>query len=482
MVQGSGHNMTDQAISSHAVPGDSSYDVAIIGAGVVGCAAFREFVLAGARCMLIERDRDIINGASKGNSAILHTGFDAVPGSIEASCMRDGYRQYLAIRERLNLPLLSTGAIVIAWTPEEAARLPEIVARAHANGVTEVRPLTAEEVRVREPLVAPDLHGGVLVPGESVIDPWSAPLAYVLQGLANGGHVLRGVEVTGGTHTGVGWLLHTDAGPVRAGVVVNCAGNYGDLVEAIARPSPFRIRPRKGQFVVFDKPAYRLTNSILLPVPTERTKGVVVTRTAFGNLLVGPTAEDQDERRAATVEQATLEQLVAQGSRILPDLACETVTAVFAGLRPATEFKDYQIEALSERRWITVGGIRSTGLTAALGIARHARALYEARFGALHLLNDPVWPTVPNLAEERPRPYAQPGRTEIVCHCELVTRAEIEAALAGPIPAATLGGLKRRTRCMLGRCQGFYCTRRVLELMAGRIDPGGAMPACKDAA
>ena len=162
--------------------------------------------------------------------------------------------------------------------------------------------------------------------------------------------------------------------------------------------------------------------SIILPVPTARTKGVVITRTAYGNLLVGPTAEDQEDRRLATVERETLQGLMAAGERMLPGLAGMEVTTAYAGLRPATQFKDYQIEAVAERRWITVGGIRSTGLTGALGIARHVRGLYEAQFGALSPLNDPVWPEVPNLTEELARPYAQPGRSEIICHCELVTR------------------------------------------------------------
>ncbi len=452
-----------------------SYDVAVIGAGVVGCAVFRAFVLAGARTVLIERDADILNGASKGNSAILHTAFDAVPGSLEAACMREGYRQYHALHARLNLPLVRTGAIVAAWTEQELAALPGIMERAHANGVTDVAQLDPAAVLAREPRLAPDVRGGVWVPGESIIDPWSAPLAYVQQGLANGGAVWRGAAVTGGALGHDGWTLHTAARPLRASVVVNCAGNYGDLVEAIARPSPFAIRPRKGQFVVFDKSARSLARTIILPVPSERTKGVVVTPTVFGNLLVGPTAEDQEERSVATVEQATLETLMVTGQRLLPGLSAHPVTAVYAGLRPATQFKDYQIEALPDRRWITAAGIRSTGLTGALGIAGHLVRLHEATFGPLSAIADPVWTPVPNLAEDLPRPWSQPARSEIVCHCELVTRAEIEAALSGPLPAATLGGLKRRTRCMMGRCQGFYCTRRVMEIAAGRI-PGLVVP------
>jgi glycerol-3-phosphate dehydrogenase len=450
-------------------PDAGRYDVAIIGGGVVGCAVFREFTLAGARAILVERDADLLNGASKANSAILHTGFDAVPGSLELACMRDGYQRYLACRERLNLPLAQTGALVVAWTAEQLAALPAIVARAHTNGVTDVRLLDRAAVLQQEPALAPSLLGGVWVPGESVIDPWSAPLAYATQALANGGQLLRGTTVLGGTLVGDTWVLDTSEGPVRAGVVVNCAGNHADLVEAIARPSPFHIRPRKGQFVVFDKSAHALVRAIILPVPDERTKGVVVTRTAFGNLLVGPTAEDQEDRVTATVEEATLQALIARGRQMLPGLADHQVTAVYAGLRPATEFKDYQIEALSDRRWITASGIRSTGLTGSLGIAAHVTRLYGEHFGPLQPQNDPVWTPMPNLAEDRPRPYAMPGRTEIICHCELVTRTEIEAALEGPLAAGTVGGLKRRTRCMMGRCQGFYCSRRVMELAAGRI-------------
>jgi glycerol-3-phosphate dehydrogenase len=445
------------------------FDVAVIGAGVVGCAIFREFVLAGARTIILERDSDFLNGASKGNSGLLHTGFDTQPGTLEAKCVKAGYRKYCELHGRLNLPLRKTGAVVIAWTEGEVAKLPAIVEQARANGV-DVRLLSAAELRAEAPDLNESAQAGVLVPGESVIDPWSAPLAYLLQGIANGGEILRNAEVSGGSRSDSRWSLSlADKRIINASVVINCAGNYGDLVEAIARPSPFHIRPRKGQFVVFDKTALGLAPRILLPVPSARTKGVVVGQSAFGNLIVGPTAEDQDERRIATVEEATLAALVAEGSRIVPALARHAITAVYAGLRPATQFKDYQIEALPRERWITVGGIRSTGLTACLGIAEHLRGLYEDHFGALGSREAAVWTPAPNLAEDLPRPYQQNGRSTIVCHCELVTEGEIEAAFGGPLPVSTLGGLRRRTRCMMGRCQGFYCTRRISELAAGRI-------------
>ncbi len=443
-------------------------DVAIIGAGVVGCAVFREFAIAGARCAMIERDADILAGASKGNSAILHTGFDATPGTLEARCIADGYRRYREIHAQLNLPVLDTGAVVVAWTPDEEAALPAILARARENGIGDAFLMSAAELRAREPGLAKGARSAVFVPGEAIIDPWSAPLAYALQGLAHGGTIHRKTAVTGGMRTPEGWSLETSAGTLLARVVANCAGNFGDRIEAIARPSPFRIRPRKGQFVVFDKSASALARTIILPVPTERTKGVVVCRTIFGNLIVGPTAEDQDEREAATVDQAALRALIDKGQRIVPALADHPVTAVYAGLRPATEFKDYQIEAVPAQNWITVGGIRSTGLTGSLGIAAHVRRLYEEHFGALRPPATIAWTPVRNLAEHRPRAYMERDRSPIVCHCEMVTEGEIAAAFDGPLPAASVGGLRRRTRCMMGRCQGFYCTRRIMEIAAGR--------------
>jgi glycerol-3-phosphate dehydrogenase len=443
--------------------------VVIIGGGVVGCAIFRRLAMAGRKPVLLEAGRDILSGASKGNSALLHTGFDAPHGSLELSCMQQGYREYLAIREKLNLPLVKSGAIVVAWNDEELAKLDGIVAKAHDNSVTDVTRIDREQLRRMEPLLSPKALGGVHVPGEHIIDPWSAPLAYIHQGLAHGGVVLRDCRVESGHFDGI-WHLATNQGEVTADCVINAAGNQGDIVEAINRPAPFKITPRKGQFVVFDKPAARLLKAIILPVPTERTKGIVICRTAFGNVLVGPTAEDQEDRVHAAVDQAALRQLVTRGSEMLPGLANVDVSAVYAGLRPATEFKDYQITAQPDRRWITVAGIRSTGLTGALGIAQHVAGLYAASFGRLDEA-EPIWTPVPNLAEENPRPYQSPLGAEIVCHCEWVTKGEIETALDGRFPAGDVGGLKRRTRAMMGRCQGFYCSAHVMAIAEGKLTP-----------
>jgi glycerol-3-phosphate dehydrogenase len=449
---------------------ERAFDIAVIGGGVVGLAILRRFALAGLGCVLLERGADILSGASKGNSALLHTGFDAPPRSLELACMQAGYAEYLAIRERLNLPLIESSALVVAWSEEERAKLPGIVAKAHGNGVHDVRPVAQDELRRREPRLAPGALEAVLVPGEHIVDAWSAPLAYAHQALAHGAEIRRRAEVADGALAGGLWRLSTPQGLVTARVVVNAAGTFGDIVEAIARPSPFVIKPRRGQFVVFDKPAAALLRAIVLPVPTLRTKGVVLFRTAFGNLAIGPTAEDVSEREVAACDTATLERLKARALEMLPALAGIGVNAIYAGLRPASERQDYVIEALAERQWITVGGIRSTGLTASLGIAALVERLYAEHFGRLPVSPEPRWTPVPNLAEERPRPWQAGG--EILCHCERVTRAEVVAALRGPLPAGDLGGLKRRTRAMMGRCQGFNCGAQVEALLREAQDGG----------
>lgn len=444
-------------------------DILIIGAGVVGCAAARRFALEGARVVLVEKGADILSGASKANSAILHTGFDAPTGSLELQCMQAGYAEYLDIRDRFNLPLLETGAMVVAWNETEQAALDGIAEQAVANGVTNVKRLGPAEIRALEPHLSPAALDAVQVPGEHVIDPWSPFLAYMMQAKALGAGFHFQTEVTGGHFDGEWWTVETTKGPHRARAIINCAGLFGDHVEErLLGEAHFSIHPRKGQFVVFDKSATALLNTIILPVPNERTKGVVLCRTAFGNLLVGPTAEEQDDRNRATTQEATLKALLEKAAELVPALKGMPVTATYAGLRPASDKKHYRIRVEAERNWITLGGIRSTGLTASLGIAAHAVELYRQLRAHGEKPLDPVRDvppvTVPNLAEHRPRDWASPGHGGIVCHCELVTRREIEQALNSPLPPGDYGGLRRRTRCGMGRCQGFNCQARVATL------------------
>ena len=448
-------------------------DIAVIGGGIVGCAVARRMTLEGASVILIEKSTDILAGASKGNSAILHTGFDAPNDSLEHECIQNGYQEYLDIHQSMNLPLLKTGALLVAWTPEEEQQFPKIIKKAKHNGVDDLRLLSAKELHKLESNLAKTALAAIEVPREFVIDPWSAPFAYLSQAVANGCQTAFNTEISHGEFDGEQWALHTTKGDIKARHIVNSAGLYGDILDKnLLGDSEFVIKPRKGEFVVFDKAAHALVKNIILPIPTEITKGVVIFPTIFGNLAVGPTAEEQEGRSDASVDKANLQMLHQLAIEKIPALKNIPVTATYAGIRPASEQKEYRVRHLTEKNWITLGGIRSTGLTAALGIAQHVQKLFAQQNYQYKKLATPIVPTVANLAEHLPRDWQTPGYEEIVCHCELTTKREIDAAMEGPLAAGSLGGLKRRTRVTMGRCQGFYCSARLSELTEGKfIEP-----------
>ncbi len=455
----------------------SNYDVIIVGAGIVGCAMARRFTLEGASVLVLEKSTDILDGASKGNSAILHTGFDAPPNSVEHGCIVEGYQEYIQIRAKLNLPLLETGALVTAWTHAEENLLEGILAKAQLNGVVDAKLLSAKQTLLLEPELSSQVKAAIHVPREFVIDPWTAPTVYMLQAIKNGAKLLRNAEVKSGEFNGDYWLLKTTRGSVKCSTVINCAGLYGDKLDALLlNKTSFEIRPRKGQFLVYDKAASRLIKSIILPVPNDITKGVVVCRTAFGNVLVGPTAEEQQSRDDASVTRDALNALKAKGIEIIPALANLPITATYAGIRPATQFKDYCIERFDDKNYISVGGIRSTGLTGALGIAQYVFKMYSSASKKHQPLGSPLYPSVIPIAESEKRDWKQKGNEGIVCHCEWVTQREIKKALTGVMPAGSLEGLKRRTRVTMGRCQGFYCSAQLSQLTEGYFKEPIAKP------
>ncbi|MFT5707211.1 MAG: glycerol-3-phosphate dehydrogenase [Oceanospirillaceae bacterium] len=443
------------------------YDVIVIGAGVVGCAMTRRFALQGAKVLLVEKSADILEGASKGNSAILHTGFDEVANSIEHQCVTTGYQEFLEIREQLNLPLLRTGAMVVAWNNEQAATLDGLMQKSINNGVTDIERLSTKQIAAKEPNLASSYTGALFVSGEHVIDPWTTPYSYLLQAIEHGACISRNTDLLSGAFEGNHWQLITSKGTFSANTVINCGGLYGDSIDAaLIKKSPFEIKPRKGQFLVYDKAASKFLKTIILPVPTKVTKGVVVCRTIFGNLLVGPTAEEQQSRDDSCVDRVSLNKLRIKGEEILPALANIPITATYAGIRPATQFQDYCIQPFAAQNYISVGGIRSTGLSGALGIAKYVFELYSDMGNKHEAAEHYIWPKVNQIAEAGIRDWQKADNGGIICHCELVTRREIEQALTGPLAAASLNALKRRTRVTMGRCQGFYCTANLSEMTA----------------
>ena len=264
----------------------------------------------------------------------------------------------------------------MAWSEDDLARLPELVRRSQLAGVTGVKLVTSEELLKSEPHLNSGALGAVQVPGESIVEPWLIPATLAHTAVSAGAAVVTGCDVQAAQRRSDHWALVTSTGLVEAKVVINCAGLFGDVVESIHQQTPtFSIKPRKGQYAVFSQSSASLLNSIIFPVPTEKTKGVLLFPTVYGNIVVGPTAEDQSDRLKAEISPAVIDNLTGRAMFILPSLKEHAVVGTYAGLRPATEHKDYCIQAHKDS-WITVGGIRSTGLSACLGIAKYVAGLY----------------------------------------------------------------------------------------------------------
>jgi glycerol-3-phosphate dehydrogenase len=453
------------------LPG-TPYDVTVVGAGVVGSAVARALARhPKLRVALVEAQDDVGQGTSKANTAILHTGFDAVPGSLEARLVREGSRELAAYAAESGIPVEGVGALLVAWDDEQLAALPRLAAKAEANDHRDARLLDAAEVYEREPHLGPGALGALHIPGESVVCPWTTNLAYATQAVRNGVHLHLDCRVEQATRQDGVHVLATTRGPLRTRWLINAAGLHADTLDRLLGHDDFTVTPRRGQLIVFDRFARALVRHILLPVPTALGKGVLVAPTVHGNVLLGPTAEDLDDKRATESTADALAALRDKGRRILPALLEEEVTAVYAGLRAATEHDDYRIAAHPGQDYVTVGGIRSTGLTASLAIAAHVLDL--AREAGLDPgpERDLAPVRMPDLGERAPRPCERPELVAedpsygtLVCHCERVSLGEIRDALAGTIPPAGLDGLRRRTRARAGRCQGFHCGAAVRAL------------------
>ena len=450
-------------------------DVVIVGAGVVGAAIARELTRYLLDVPLLEAGPDVGAGTSKANTALLHTGFDAKPGTLEARLVVRGYQLLYEYAPSVGIPVERTGALLVAWDERQLAEFPGIAERSRANGYGAIRELGADELYRREPRLGPGARGALEVPDEGLICPFTTPLAFATEAVLAGCELRRGAPVTGVERlAGGGFRVQTGVGVLTTRRLVNAAGLRSDEVDRMLGGERFTVTPRRGELIVFDKLSRPLVRHIVLAVPTQVSKGVLVAPTVFGNVMVGPTAEDVERKDDTSSTAAGLDYLRREAGRIVPALVDHEVTAVYVGLRAATEHADFQIRF--EDGYACVGGIRSTGLSASLAIAEHVRDGLDLE---LEPRAEPPSVRMPNLGEAFPRAYQRadliaedPDYGRVVCFCERVTRGEIRDAFASPVPPVDLDGLRRRTRAHMGRCQGFYCGARLAAALAEREAAG----------
>lgn len=454
----------------------TTYDITIIGAGAVGCAIARELSRYDLKIALVESNSDVGMGTSKASTAIWHTGYDAKPGSLEAKLLRRSYALMKDYLPEANIAHEILGGLLIAWNQEQFDTLPKLLKQAHDNGEMDVRIVSAEEIHQREPHINKGALGGLYVPGEGILCTFSVPLAMAYQAVENGVELFLNHPVQEIERDEDIWVID---GKIRTKYIVNAAGLFSDEINTMFGKTSFKVTPRRGELIVYDKMARPLVNHVLLPVPTSITKGVLISPTVYGNILLGPTAEDLPDKTATETTADGLKFLLEKGKQILPQLLDEEVTATYSGLRAATEHSDYQIEMDASLRYLCLGGIRSTGISGAMGIAEYGVELL--RDAGLELKLKPEFKTVklPTIGQAFTRPHqdaemvaANPAYAEMVCHCERVSRGELMDAMSAPIPATTVDALRRRTRASQGRCQGFNCHAALNSILTAKTAKG----------
>lgn len=456
------------------------YDIAVIGAGVIGAAIAAELSRHDVRVVWFEAAHDVAEGASKANSAIACTGYDMPAGNLESQLIRESNPDWENLCRALDVPFRRIGALSLAFDDDDAQSLQQLAAQAADIGV-DAELLSGAALRREAKTAAPTAVQALHVPAEAIIDPIRLTIGLAKLAVVNGVDLRRSTPVTGFWHHESGEISHvvTPGGAVSVGAVVNAAGVNADHITDAADAEPFTMWPRKGQFLLLDRAVGHLVPKIMSTAPTPHTRGIYAVPTTNRTVLVGPTAVDGLDRADKTTDADTLDSVWARAQRLLPDISRRYVTKAFSGLRPASD-TTYRLEvSLKVPNLVHANGIRSTGVSSAPAVARYVADLVDRNI--IELTPRPGVKTaidaLPRLAESTTdaaaidfatRPSAAPDEHPmVVCACEHVTAAEIAAECRGPVPATSLDGIRKRTRAMAGRCQGAYCSVGVSFILSG---------------
>ncbi len=455
------------------------YDLIVIGAGVVGSLIARALSRYALRILLMDKAGDVGDGTTKANTAIVHAGYDAKPGSLKARLNVAGNALFDALCAELSVDLERCGSYVVATSDQELATLQELHRRGLANGVSGLSILSGEEMRRREPSLTDKTVGALYAASGGIVDPFGLCVAAAESAVLNGVELALDTEALdfsreGSRITGV----ITNRGEYRSRWVIVAAGLWADdLLHKLGIYPSFHITPRKGEYLVLDRVAAALVHTALFPCPTPISKGIMVTRTIHGNVMLGPNAVDIGSKDDLTTTASGLNEVLAGALRLVPSLDSRTIIRNYAGLRATGSTGDFLIEVPPETSGLLVlAGIESPGLTASPAIAAYVVELLREAGLALKERPDynPIRVGRPRFSrlsrqEQEALIARDPRYGNVICRCETVTEGEIVAACHAPIPACTYDALKRRTRVGTGRCQGAFDTPLMISIMAREL-------------
>ena len=449
-------------------------DVLIVGAGVMGCALARVLSRYQVRVTVAERADDVAEGASKANSGIVHAGFDAKPGTDKARLNVLGARMYPALCRELSVPFRNNGALVVAFSEEDRATLEKLLAQGEKNGVPGLRIVEREELLAMEPNLNPAAVAALLAPTSGIVSPYELVYAMADHAALNGAEFLFGREVTGLERTAEGWLAHTAEGDIACRAVANCAGIGSAALHNQVCVEQVTLIPRRGEYHVLDHPAEPVFTRTIFQCPTAMGKGVLVTPTVHGNVLLGPTAEDIPDGLDVATTAAGLADALGKARLTWPGVSTRTEITNFSGIRAHEVKGDFVTGETAPGCWEAVG-FESPGLTSAPALAEElgsgiAGALGLARKETVLPLPEREKPFNEMTDEERAEAVKRNSlHGQLICRCEVVTEAEIRAAIRRPVGARSVDGVKRRCRAGMGRCQGGFCAPRVVEILAEEL-------------
>jgi glycerol-3-phosphate dehydrogenase len=431
---------------------------------------------------LLEKEADIAEGASSANSGIIHAGYDAEPGSLKARFNTAGNAMMDRLSDELGIPFKRLGSLVLAFSPEDMVKIAALYERGLRNGVGGMEVLSGEQVRQMEPEIATEVVGALYASSAGITCPYEMTAAAVENAVDNGvelrlGYEVKGIRCAHPDSSGYRFIIETRQGDIFSRFVVNAAGIYSDSIAAMVGDFSFSIKPRKGEYLLLDKNQGSLVSRVIFQAPSELGKGVLVSQTVDGNLLLGPNAVDVDDKEDRTTSTEGLKAVVKGAVRSVPRADIRNVITSFAGLRAVPSTGDFIIsESYAQPGFFNAAGIESPGLTSAPAIGVYMAEVMSAAGLKLRERDGfkprraPVKRFVDMDEDEINRLLAMDrsyGR--IICRCEKVTEGEIVAAIRRPAGARSLDGIKRRTRAGMGRCQGGFCTPRVVEILSREI-------------
>lgn len=449
------------------------YDVIIIGAGIVGTSLARELTRYRTRVLVLEKEADVSMGATKANSAIVHGGYAEKYSTLKGKLCYQGRVQFKKLDEELNFGFRETGAMVV--TMEDNREILEmLLENGRMNGLTDLRILEADEIRTMEPALNPDVKHALYCEGAGVCSPYGMCIAMAENAVRNGAVLELSNEVTAIDKEGETFLVRTDKAEYRSRFVVNAAGVYSDRVSKMAGAGGFKILPRSGEYLLFARGTGDPIHSVIFQLPTKFGKGVLLTSTYYGNLLIGPDARDEEEKDNTSTHLERVAEILRQSRALYDGIKPMQFIRSFTGIRARSSTEDFIIGETIVDGFVDAAGIQSPGLTASPAIAQMLVGILREA-GLDTLPNEGFNPYRKPVAVKRPlrplkeiqhlidMPEGNPER--IVCRCEQVTEREIVDALHREVPVRTVDGVKRRTRASMGWCQGDFCKKRIIGIM-----------------